>query len=153
VQRRSRDDFRRQAESMLRLVGLNGFETRYPFELSGGMQQRVSICRALINDPAILLMDEPFGALDAMTREHMNVWLQNIWLESRKTVLFITHSIPEAVFLADHVIVMSARPGAVDEIVQVDLPRPRSLEAMTSESFGRHVSHIRQKFGSELILD
>jgi NitT/TauT family transport system ATP-binding protein len=153
VQRHKREAFRERAVNMLKLVGLTGFESRYPFELSGGMQQRVSICRALINDPSILLMDEPFGALDAMTREHMNVWLQNIWLESRKTVLFITHSIPEAVFLADHVIVMSSRPGAVDEIVHVDIPRPRTLDVMTSDKFGLFTSHIRRKFGSELILD
>jgi NitT/TauT family transport system ATP-binding protein len=153
VQRQQREAYRARAARMLKLVGLTGFESRYPFELSGGMQQRVSICRALIVDPTILLMDEPFGSLDAMTREHMNVWLQNIWLESRKTVLFITHSIPEAVFLADRVIVMSARPGAVDEIVSIDLPRPRTLDMMTTENFGRYVSHIRRRFGSEVILD
>jgi NitT/TauT family transport system ATP-binding protein len=153
VQRKGREAFHERAVNMLKLVGLTGFERRFPFELSGGMQQRVSICRALINDPAILLMDEPFGALDAMTREHMNVWLQNIWLESKKTVLFITHSIPEAVFLADHVIVMSPRPGAVDEIVRVDIPRPRTLDAMSTEQFGKYVSHIRHKFGSEVILE
>ena len=153
IQRRQRDAYRERAVSMLKLVGLNGFESRYPFELSGGMQQRVSLCRALIVDPAILLMDEPFGSLDAMTREHMTVWLQDIWLKSQKTVLFITHSIPEAVFLADRVIVMCARPGAVDEIVTIDLPRPRTLDMMTTESFGRYVSHIRRKFGSEVILD
>jgi NitT/TauT family transport system ATP-binding protein len=153
VQRKPREEFRDRAMRMLKLVGLNGFENRHPFELSGGMQQRVSICRALINDPAILLMDEPFGALDAMTREHMNVWLQSIWMESRKTVLFITHSIPEAVFLGDHVIVMRARPGCVDEIVHVDLPRARTLDLMTSDLFGRYVTHIRHKFGSEMILE
>lgn len=153
VQRKPRQKFHARAMEMLELVGLKGFENRYPFELSGGMQQRVSICRALVNDPAILLMDEPFGALDAMTREYMNVWLQNIWNESKKTVLFITHSIPEAVFLADRVIVMTPRPGSVDEIVDIDIPRPRSLKVMTSHQFGVYVSHIRDKFGSEAILD
>lgn len=153
IQRKSRQKFYARAMEMLELVGLKGFENRYPFELSGGMQQRVSICRALVNDPAILLMDEPFGALDAMTREYMNVWLQNIWNESKKTVLFITHSIPEAVFLADRVIVMTPRPGSVDEIVDIDIPRPRSLKVMTSNQFGVYVSHIRDKFGSEMILD
>jgi len=116
------------------------------------MQQRASICRALITDPSVLLMDEPFGALDAMTREYMNVWLQGLWLESRKTVLFITHSIPEAVFLGDLVVVMSSRPGTVDELVQVDLPRPRALPVMTSEHFGAYVTRIRSRFGSEAVL-
>ncbi len=153
VQRGSRLGFRRRAAEMLDLVGLKGFEERYPFELSGGMQQRVSICRALISDPAILLMDEPFGALDAMTREHMNVWLQSIWMESQKTILFITHSIPEAVFLGDRVIVLTPRPGSVDEIIDIDIPRPRSLNVMTSDKFGKYVTLIREKFGSEAILD
>ncbi|MFC2030623.1 ABC transporter ATP-binding protein [Chloroflexota bacterium] len=153
VQKRPRTEFRERAAEMLHLVGLDGFEERYPFELSGGMQQRVSICRALINDPAILLMDEPFGALDAMTREHMNVWLQDIWLESKKTILFITHSIPEAVFLGDRVIVLTPRPGSVDEIVDIKIPRPRPLQCMTSDEFGVFVSHIRVKFGSEVVLE
>lgn len=153
IQRKPRQEFHNRAMEMLELVGLKGFEDRYPFELSGGMQQRVSICRAMVNDPAILLMDEPFGALDAMTREYMNVWLQDIWLESKKTVLFITHSIPEAVFLADRVIVLTPRPGSVDEIVDINIPRPRSLKVMTSNEFGVYVSQIREKFGSEAILD
>ncbi len=153
VQRKKRADYHARAAEMLRLVGLDGFEDRYPFELSGGMQQRVSICRALINDPAILLMDEPFGALDAMTRELMNVWLQDVWMESGKTVLFITHSIPEAVFLGDQVVVMTPRPGSVDEIVDIEIRRPRSLEVLSSREVGSHVSHIRERFGTDSILD
>ena len=132
-----------RARALVELVGLDGFEDRYPFELSGGMQQRVAICRALITDPAILLMDEPFGALDAMTREHMNLELQRIWLEKRKTVLLITHSIPEAVFLSDRVIVMTSRPGTIDEIVEIDLPRPRELDMTSDERFGRYAKRIR----------
>ena len=152
AQRMDRARYRDKAAELLRLVGLRGFEDKYPFELSGGMQQRASICRALITDPSVLLMDEPFGALDAMTREYMNVWLQELWLESRKTILFITHSIPEAVFLGDRVVVMSSRPGTVDELVEVDLPRPRTLQVMTSERFGAYVSQIRARFGSEAVL-
>jgi NitT/TauT family transport system ATP-binding protein len=97
-------------------------------------------------------MDEPFGALDATTREYMNVWLQGLWLESRKTVMFITHSIPEAVFLGDRVIVMSSRPRTMDELVELDLPRPRTLQIMTSERFGAYVSRIRSRFGTEAVL-
>jgi NitT/TauT family transport system ATP-binding protein len=152
VRRQPRQEYHPRAMGLLRLVGLEGFEERYPYELSGGMQQRASICRAMINDPAILLMDEPFGALDAMTREHMNVWLQKIWLESRKTIFFITHSISEAVFLADQVIVMSPRPGRIDEIVPIDIPRPRPLAVMTTDHFGGYVRHIRELFGSEALL-
>jgi NitT/TauT family transport system ATP-binding protein len=152
AQRMSRERYRERAAELLRLVGLHGFEDKYPFELSGGMQQRASICRALIRDPSVLLMDEPFGALDAMTREYMNVWLQNLWLESKKTVLFITHSIPEAIFLGDRVVVMSSRPGTVDEMVEVDIPRPRTLQVMTSERFGAYVTQIRSRFGPEAVL-
>ncbi len=128
---------------LIKLVGLDGFQDRYPRELSGGMQQRVGIIRALIHDPALLLMDEPFGALDAMTRETMNVELQRIWMDSRKTVLFITHSTAEAVFLADRVIVMTARPGRIGDVFKVDLPRPRSLDVMNTEGFGAYVRRIR----------
>ncbi|HYM29888.1 MAG TPA: ABC transporter ATP-binding protein [Candidatus Cybelea sp.] len=146
VQRLDRERSTKLALELLKLVGLEGFERRYPWELSGGMQQRVAIVRALIHDPAMLLMDEPFGALDAMTRETMNLELQRIWMERRKTVLFITHSIPEAVFLADRVVVMTPRPGRVERIVRVDLPRPRSLGVMTTPEFGVYVGGIREIF-------
>jgi len=146
VQRLGRDPLMKRAMALLSLVGLSGFEGRYPRELSGGMQQRVAMVRALIHDPAILLMDEPFGALDAMTREQMNVQLQQIWMDREETVLFITHSIPEAVFLADRVLVMTQRPGKIVDDVAVDLARPRSLDVMTSPEFGHHVRRIRAEF-------
>jgi NitT/TauT family transport system ATP-binding protein len=141
-------EMRKRALDLIDLVGLSGFEERYPRELSGGMQQRVGIVRALIHDPAILLMDEPFGALDAMTRESMNVELQRIWLERRKTVLFITHSTAEAVFLADRVIVMTPRPGRIGDEFAVDLPRPRRLDVMNTERFGAYVRRVRAALNS-----
>src|SRR5437762_9627287 len=142
-----------RAMELLALVGLHGFEHRYPWELSGGMQQRVAITRALIHDPAMLLMDEPFGALDAMTREQMNLELQRIWLERRKTVIFITHSIPEAVFLADRVLVMTPRPGRIAEAISVDMVRPRSLDVMNLPEFGAYVHSIRARFNAKGVID
>ena len=118
---------RQRAMDLLEMVGLGGFETRLPGELSGGMQQRAAICRALIHDPPILLMDEPFGALDALTREEMTLELLSIWQERRKTIVIVTHSITEAVLLADKVVVMSARPGRIVSDLDVALPRPRSF--------------------------
>ena len=144
VQQLGRDKMTARAMDLLKLVGLDGFEHRYPWELSGGMQQRVALVRALIHDPAILLMDEPFGALDAMTREQMNVELQRIWMERRKTVVFITHSTSEAVFLGDRVMVMTPRPGKIGDMFTVDLPRPRTLDIMTTEKFGVYVRRIRE---------
>lgn len=139
--------YRKRAFELLELTGLKGFEDRYPNELSGGMQQRVSISRALIHDPPLLLMDEPFGALDAITRDEMNLELLRIWQEAKKTVLFITHSIPEAVFLGDRVVVMTPRPGKVAEIVQIDLPRPRTTSVRDNAKFISYVKHIRQRLG------
>jgi NitT/TauT family transport system ATP-binding protein len=136
-------DYTRRALALLDLVGLKGFENKYPYQLSGGMQQRAAICRALIHDPPHLLMDEPFGALDALTREQMHLELQDIWMQSGKTVLFVTHSIPESVFLSDRVVVFSPRPGRIREVVTVDLPRPREIGIETDVRFGRLVSHIR----------
>ena len=153
VQRLGRDGHLKAAMDLLSLVGLDGFERRYPWELSGGMQQRVAITRALIHDPAILLMDEPFGALDAMTREQMNLELQRIWLERRKTVIFITHSIPEAVFLADRVLVMTPRPGCIMDDVQVKIPRPRALESMNFPEFAPYVHAIRGRFNAKGMID
>jgi NitT/TauT family transport system ATP-binding protein len=135
--------YRKQAGDLLELTGLDGFETKYPRELSGGMQQRVAICRALLPDPSLLLMDEPFGALDAMTREEMSLELLRIWEERRKTILFVTHSIPEAILLADRVVVMSPRPGRIARVITVDLPRPRTMDLEFDARFKAHSDEVR----------
>jgi len=126
------------------MVGLTGFEQKYPHELSGGMQQRVAIARALILGPPLLLMDEPFGALDALTREQMNLEIARISRESKTTVIFVTHSIAEAAFLSDRVFVMTGRPASLRDAVTIDLPRPRALELMASDRFGVYVSRLRK---------
>jgi NitT/TauT family transport system ATP-binding protein len=127
----------------LAMTGLRDFAERYPYQLSGGMQQRAAIVRALVQDPKILLMDEPFGALDAMTREQMNLELMRIWSRSRKTVFFITHSIAEAIFLSDRVIAMTTRPGRIADIIDIDLPRPRDLSVINTDRFGRYAARLR----------
>lgn len=141
-----------RAMELLELVGLKGFEHRYPFELSGGMRQRTSICRALVHDPPVLLMDEPFGAIDALTRDQLNQDLERIWMHSPKTVFFVTHSIAEAVFLGDRVIVMSPRPGRVEEIIDIDLPRPRGLSVRDTPRFTEYTKRIRAIFEAAGVL-
>jgi NitT/TauT family transport system ATP-binding protein len=144
IARMTRDKRAERARQLIALVGLQGFERKYPYELSGGMQQRVAIARALMLSPSLLLMDEPFGALDAMTREQMNLELQSISVASGATVVFVTHSISEAVFLSDRVMVMTGRPATLKEVVEIDIPRPRSLDMIASGHFGDHVVHLRR---------
>lgn len=138
--------FEPRARELLRLFGLSDFLDRYPRELSGGMRQRVSICRALLLDPQLLLMDEPFGALDPFTRDALNAELQRTWLETGKTVVFITHSISEAVYLGCRVVMMARSPGRIAEVLPIDLERPRGLELRETHRFADYVSHIRETF-------
>ena len=133
-----------RAREMLRLVGLKDFERHFPWQLSGGMQQRVSIARALSFRPAILLMDEPFGALDEMTRERMNTELLNIWSQTDTTVIFVTHSIAEAVFLSSRVVVMTPRPGRIEKVVTIDLPRPRNIETRLDPRYFELITAVRE---------
>ncbi len=140
------DAHRDRARDLIRLVRLEGFENHYPHELSGGMQQRVGIARGFMHDPQLLLMDEPFAALDAMTREHMTDELQAMWMQSGKSVLFITHSIPEAVYLADRVVVLSARPGTVIEVIDIPIARPRRLDTLGSPEFNAICNRLRAHF-------
>jgi NitT/TauT family transport system ATP-binding protein len=141
---------RDRADELLELVGLGGFEDRYPWELSGGMQQRVAICRMLIADPEVLLLDEPFGALDELTREHMNVELERIFSSSPKAALFVTHNIGEAVFLSDRAVVMTPRPGRIAGIVDVPFGRPRDIEMTTGQEFQELVREVRGLLGSSV---
>jgi len=148
-----REHYEQRSRELFNIVGLGEFEERHPPELSGGMRQRVSISRALITQPPLLLMDEPFGALDALTREQMNDDLQRLWQDIQNTVLFITHNIEEAVYLADRVVVMSERPGQILEVLDMsDLPRPRTLEVKDMPEFGNHISQIRRIFVTQGIL-
>jgi NitT/TauT family transport system ATP-binding protein len=151
IRRLDRARYEPVARHLLQATGLQGFEDKKPYELSGGMRQRVSICRALVHDPPLLLMDEPFGALDALTREQISMDIQRVWMEKRKTALHITHSIPEAVLLADRVVVMSPRPGRIVEILDIDLPRPRRLDKLPP-LFNDYAAHIRDIFKSKGVL-
>jgi NitT/TauT family transport system ATP-binding protein len=144
VMGRPRAEWEGRAETMLQLVGLSGFRRHYPWQLSGGMQQRVAIARALVFNPSILLMDEPFGALDELTRERLNLELLSIWSQTSATVLFITHSISEAVFLSSRVVVMSPRPGRIERTVTIDLPRPRTAQMRAASRFFELVTQVRE---------
>jgi NitT/TauT family transport system ATP-binding protein len=133
-----------RVDALLALTGLTGFENAYPRELSGGMQQRASIVRALAQDPEVLLMDEPFGALDAFTRDEMNLLLLRLWSESRKTIVFVTHNISEAIFLGDRVVVMTPRPGRLARVYEIELPRPRTIEMMFQADFIELIQDIKR---------
>jgi NitT/TauT family transport system ATP-binding protein len=138
-----------RARALLALVGLAGYEDRYPYELSGGMQQRAAIARALVHDPKLVLMDEPFGALDALTREKMNLELLRIWKQAGKTIVFVTHGISEAVFLGTRVLVLTAGPARMADNIVIDLPHPRSLDMKTHERFGEYTRRIYRLLGME----
>jgi len=140
---------RERARDLLAMVGLSGFEDKYPYELSGGMQQRAAIARALVHDPKLILMDEPFGALDALTREKMNLELLKIWKQSGKTILFVTHGISEAVFLGTRVIVFTAGPARMADNIPIELPEPRTLDIKTTELFGEYSRRIYHLLGME----
>ena len=143
------EEYRKNAHQLIAKVGLSGFEDKYPYELSGGMRQRVALCRAMINDPRLLLMDEPFGALDAMTRDQMNIELSRLLERTAKTIMFVTHSIIEAVFLSDRIIVMTPRPGQVSSIIDVKLPRPRTPAVKLTEDFAKIVAEVTRALGLE----
>jgi NitT/TauT family transport system ATP-binding protein len=148
VARVPRSQAEQRARAQLALVALDGFEKAHPRELSGGMAQRVAIARALVGDPEVLLLDEPFGALDALSREQMNLELLRIWRARRVTAVMVTHDLQEAVFLADRVLVMSPRPGTIEAEVVIDLPRPRTLEVMYTEFFGALSRRVRDAIGA-----
>jgi len=152
MRRLPRKKYEARALELIKMVSLEGFEGAYPYELSGGMKQRCSICRALLHDPPLLLMDEPFGALDALTREQLCIDMEKIWLQTRKTVLFITHSMSEAVQLADRIIVMTPRPGRICKEITVDLPRPRYEDGINTERFSSLVAEIKRSFIEQGVL-
>src|SRR5690348_2704639 len=152
AKRLDRSSAERRARDLLAAVGLAGFEGKYPHELSGGMRQRVSLCRALIHDPPQLLMDEPFGALDALTRDQLVLDLQQIWNQRRMTVLFVTHSVPEAVFLSDRIMVMTPRPGRLDRMIDIELPRPRTLAMRETPEFAGYIREILDLFLARGVL-
>jgi NitT/TauT family transport system ATP-binding protein len=152
AKRLERTAAQKRARELLSSVGLHGFEDKYPHELSGGMRQRVSLCRALIHNPPQLLMDEPFGALDALTRDQLVLDLQRIWNKRRMTVLFITHSVPEAVFLSDRIMVMTPRPGQVDRLIEIGLPRPRMLAMRETVEFAEYSREILALFLARGVL-
>jgi NitT/TauT family transport system ATP-binding protein len=146
MRRLPRKEYEPRAMELLKMVALDGFEKSFPYELSGGMKQRCSLCRAILHDPPLLLMDEPFGALDALTREQLCIDLEKIWLGTRKTVVFITHDVQEAVQLADRIIVMTPRPGRIYKELIVDTPRPRYERALADDKFYHLVEEIKQSF-------
>jgi NitT/TauT family transport system ATP-binding protein len=148
-----RDQAKRRANQLIEKVELVGFERALPYQLSGGMQQRVAICRALLSDPPLLLMDEPFGALDALTRERMNLELQRIFMEGSTTVVLVTHSISEAVFLSDRIVAMTPRPGRIAEVIENRLPRPRTVATYDDPLFVEHSGHIRRLIMSGASVD
>jgi NitT/TauT family transport system ATP-binding protein len=147
ILRLDRNAARQRARDLINMVGLSGFEARYPGELSGGMQQRAAICRALIHNPTMLLMDEPFAALDAMTREELGLELLEIWAAEKKTIVFVTHNISEAILLSDRVVAMSPRPGRISEVMRVDLPRPRTLDMEFLPKFKSYSDRVRAVIG------
>jgi NitT/TauT family transport system ATP-binding protein len=147
IMRLDRNTARQRARDLINMVGLSGFEARYPGELSGGMQQRAAICRALIHNPTMLLMDEPFAALDALTREELGLELLEIWAAEKKTIVFVTHNISEAILLSDRVVAMSPRPGRISEIVRVELPRPRTLDMEFLPKFKSYSDRVRAVIG------
>lgn len=151
VMHASKSEWKLRAVEMLDLVGLRDFHHHYPWQLSGGMQQRASIARALAFDPALLLMDEPFGALDEFTRERMNLELLDIWQKTHKTLIFITHSIPEAVFLSSRVVVMTPRPGKIAAVIDIDLPYPRTFETRESGRYFELVTDVRETLKDEFV--
>lgn len=152
IQKQPQQEIDQRSREMCRLVGLSGFESSYPRELSGGMQQRVNLARALATNPRLLLMDEPFASLDSQTRELMQIEVLRIWQQTRQTVIFVTHQIEEAVFLADEVMVMTARPGQVKKMMQIDLPRPRSMDVKKSPAFHHYVDQLRDLMNEEFFM-